>query len=1210
MTRSHAAAKASAPVPAAAPPLRAPGPAAQPVARPLRSLSAIPAVARKCDACDEAERARTPVMPRLKVGAVNDPHERDADRIADHVMAMRADTAAASDSAVRRQEEEEAIQAKRATVRRQEEEEEVQARRDTVRRQEEEEEELQMKSATVARACATCSGDETARRATEEDTDEAPRMRERTPRADGTETLAASASELTSGGRPLPEATRRFFEPRMGRDLGDVRVHEGAGADALNAEISARAFTYRNHIWLSHAETARPTHTMAHELAHVLQQTAPGPVGPTVRRQPAARAAAPTVQRDHWQPWGTSGVKGGARAHSQTHHDRLQVDLADANKPLLTEVRNSAASSSSRGHMACGFADLYRTDTKANGKMTVPGVEIYYTKPEGATTSDRNFRNVHPAGNCRGTWFTADDRKAAYAYAKGQQRPLINNTNTQNPTYTKCDEAPTNIKLGDVKPGHNERERAKGVDQLKNYIHGLNTVADYVNDPKKSSSKPSTPPPGPKCWTPSPSIMGRGFLTIPSTWDPARGGESTWDIPSLEFRRSTTGSGKSFRPMHSWKKGNKNSIRGRYSAVEDPNNEGIWVYFVEPHPGDLEKAMEANEAAQPAFKRGADKLEPILKCLQSNPASSGVSCKRDPVPFKNRPVRRRKVIARRTAPGLRRKKTARPVPKDKFDVKAWNATRMGSKNARYAKESKDNLKSLLDKGVSKDQRALIAFRGAVAEGASKYEKSFGPKARLKLSSKARSKKAGGPIDQARTLEKMEFWSSASAGIFGQLRGRFGALFAKAMASYQKLRVKIAGAFKKAQMKSRRSSKLVRAALKAAKTVLVSLGQLTMNSVSDFVMDSLQKGISEVMQKQIAGAGLDDLNARALVAQEQIKSIKDGVFDDVEALATKTIAPIEAHLKVIGSAVSVIGRIVMAANLIARGIRVGTCVSGAAAGGVGAAVTCVLAGADLIASVFDASPIDHIAAKVLQSCTSRKKIAAAMVGTAAIRDLPTQLGRIVVHGLRGMLPAEVRDIFADPDKMTAAPLNPADYDCKDGAGGSGTGGGGGSTSGTGGTGEAKKGGKTTAGTPAGDGEEGTTPAGKKSTGGGGPSVIKVENPESLGKDAPMKNAGMTIYMVSGIDPKNPPAKDSRVSVVIEAFIGGYLIKMPQEIVFDRVVDTKRGKGVMAYFPEAIRDKAIKKGPYVLEETADGQKVIMSLNRGPSNLYLLEPARGAK
>ena len=44
------------------------------------------------------------------------------------------------------------------------------------------------------------------------------------------------------------------MEPRLGADLGDVRVHADESAASLSNHLSARAFTYRNHVFFG----ARP----------------------------------------------------------------------------------------------------------------------------------------------------------------------------------------------------------------------------------------------------------------------------------------------------------------------------------------------------------------------------------------------------------------------------------------------------------------------------------------------------------------------------------------------------------------------------------------------------------------------------------------------------------------------------------------------------------------------------------------------------------------------------------------------------------------------------------------------------------------------------------------------------------------------------------------------------------------------------------------
>lgn len=77
-------------------------------------------------------------------------------------------------------------------------------------------------------------------------------------------------------GTPLPPATRAFFEPRFGRDFGNVRVHAGREAAKTAGTINAKAFTAGRSIAFGagqydpDSQTGR--HLLAHELVHVVQQ--------------------------------------------------------------------------------------------------------------------------------------------------------------------------------------------------------------------------------------------------------------------------------------------------------------------------------------------------------------------------------------------------------------------------------------------------------------------------------------------------------------------------------------------------------------------------------------------------------------------------------------------------------------------------------------------------------------------------------------------------------------------------------------------------------------------------------------------------------------------------------------------------------------------------------------------------------------------------
>lgn len=102
---------------------------------------------------------------------------------------------------------------------------------------------------------------------------------------DQTEQEIAAAKR---GGRPLPTAIRSRLEPVFGGDFGAIRVHEGARAGALNKRIQAKAFTTGDHIFfrdgLPDMSTRSGQHLLAHELTHTFQQ---GAVGPRAQRATA-----------------------------------------------------------------------------------------------------------------------------------------------------------------------------------------------------------------------------------------------------------------------------------------------------------------------------------------------------------------------------------------------------------------------------------------------------------------------------------------------------------------------------------------------------------------------------------------------------------------------------------------------------------------------------------------------------------------------------------------------------------------------------------------------------------------------------------------------------------------------------------------------------------------------------------------------------------
>jgi hypothetical protein len=114
-------------------------------------------------------------------------------------------------------------------------------------------------------------------------------------------TAPASVSQAIEGrGEPLGRAERAFFEPRFGHDFSRVRVHRDAAAAASAGEIAARAFTVGNHVVFGAGRYAPETGSgralIAHELAHVVQQTRGGA---TVVRRAIERQGNVTILIDY-----------------------------------------------------------------------------------------------------------------------------------------------------------------------------------------------------------------------------------------------------------------------------------------------------------------------------------------------------------------------------------------------------------------------------------------------------------------------------------------------------------------------------------------------------------------------------------------------------------------------------------------------------------------------------------------------------------------------------------------------------------------------------------------------------------------------------------------------------------------------------------------------------------------------------------------------
>lgn len=215
------------------------------------------------------------IQKKLKINEPGDQHEQEADRLADQVMRMP--DAAISSFATRE---------------------------------------------VVQRRCAKCEE--------EEKNTVRPKMAQANHAQPG-EAPGIVHEVLCSAGQPLTAATRAFFEPRFGVDLGLVRVHADSRAAESARAVGALAYTVGSDIVFGREQRScspASDKLLAHELAHVVQQGAV--TDPKLRRQvpSVGSCAALAIQ--------SQTLTGCTAATSASQATSLHDDLLACWIPLVT----------------------------------------------------------------------------------------------------------------------------------------------------------------------------------------------------------------------------------------------------------------------------------------------------------------------------------------------------------------------------------------------------------------------------------------------------------------------------------------------------------------------------------------------------------------------------------------------------------------------------------------------------------------------------------------------------------------------------------------------------------------------------------------------------------------------------------------------------------------------------------------------------------
>lgn len=273
------------------------------------------------------EHAPAGVQMKMTVNKPGDKFEQEADKMADRVMRMPTPPVTAKEDKVQRQpedkiqkrEEEKILKAPQP-------EEKIQKAEDTrlqkapqpeEKAQKAEDNRLQkaptdekLQRREEEKIMKVSAPEEKVQKADDDKIRKAPATDDKLQRAAEGGAAPAVRSEVqsaihtrTTGGELLSADVRSHMEPRFNADFSSVRVHKDQESASLSNQLSARAFTYQNHIFFSRDQyqpgSSEGKRLLAHELTHAIQQ------GHSVQRSPqvSTTPATPAVQR-----WGLQGA--------------------------------------------------------------------------------------------------------------------------------------------------------------------------------------------------------------------------------------------------------------------------------------------------------------------------------------------------------------------------------------------------------------------------------------------------------------------------------------------------------------------------------------------------------------------------------------------------------------------------------------------------------------------------------------------------------------------------------------------------------------------------------------------------------------------------------------------------------------------------------------------------------------------------------------
>ncbi|MEB4593422.1 DUF4157 domain-containing protein, partial [Candidatus Thiothrix sp. Deng01] len=215
--------------------------------------------------------AQPAIQTKMTVNKPGDKFEQEADKMADKVMRMASPPAPTKDDKLQKAEPEQKIQKAEA-------QDKLQKAEPEQKIQKAEAQDKLQKAEPEQKIQKAEAQDKLQKAEPEQKIQKAEELQRKG--GDGAPTPSSQVQSAihnkTTGGQPLGSEVRSYMEPRFGADFSTIRVHTDAESASLNNQLSARAFTYQNHVFFSRGQyqpgTGEGKHLLAHELTHTIQQ--------------------------------------------------------------------------------------------------------------------------------------------------------------------------------------------------------------------------------------------------------------------------------------------------------------------------------------------------------------------------------------------------------------------------------------------------------------------------------------------------------------------------------------------------------------------------------------------------------------------------------------------------------------------------------------------------------------------------------------------------------------------------------------------------------------------------------------------------------------------------------------------------------------------------------------------------------------------------